>query len=513
MYKKPDPGQSPVARHSCRTFSIYQVITKMKRKILNLAPCVVACLVTALVTFGFIAGDKVMPVTTKSDKARALFKEAQIQLFEAGDARKATELFKQALDLDKEFALTNLYYGYMGFGNIEREKYINAAYEQRDKVSEAEKHFIQAYGSLTNGKRDEAFDELKAAIGLAPEDKILTMHMAFMFANFEKYEEALEYAKRSSELDPDFSGAINLEGYILWHLEKPEEAEKLYARAIEMNPGNTDFLDDYGQLLRGQGRVEEAIVMHTKALAIKEEYLSFLYLGHCYVADNNYPAARDNYLKARDASLTNGQKNFCLESVGYTYLYEGNLPEALAAFDRQIEFNKQLGGRDESIIRTTVNKAYSCLLYEDYAAYGKMLEEYKMYLTSLNLSEPDRIFFGQFANLVEGYLYAYSGKTDLAQKYLSLYDQSLTDEEKDTYKSDLFEMKELIDYHKDNYKEAIASLEQAGAMALYYAGLAYEKMGNIEKVKETYAKISNNKLTSFDLAVTKPFARKRLAKL
>jgi len=485
----------------------------MKNKILNLAPCVVACLVAALMAFGFIAGDKVMPVTTKSDKARALFKEAQIKVFETGDIKKVTELLRQAMELDKDFALANLYYGYMGFGSIEREKYIKAAYEQRDKVSEAEKHFIQAYVNMTNGKRDEAFDELKAAIGLAPEDKMLTMHMAYMFINFGKYEEGLEYARRSSELDPDFSSAINLQGYILWRLDKPEEAEKLYAKSIEMNPDNTEFLDNYGQLLRSQGRVSEAIIMHTKALTIKEKYLSFLYLGHCYVADNNYPAARDNYLKARDVSLTNGEKNFCLESVGYTYLYEGNLPEALAAFDRQIEFNKQLGGRDESIMNITINKAYSCLFYEDYVSYGKLMEEYKMYLASLNLSEPDRIVFGKYANLVEGYLYAYSGKTDLALKYLELFEQSLTDADKDTYKSDLFEMKGLIDYNKGNYDEAIASLEQAGAMALYYAGLAYEKKGNIEKAKETYSKITNNKLTSFDLAVTKPFARKRLAQL
>lgn len=485
----------------------------MKSKILNLTPCFAAFLVAALMAFGFIAGDRLMPVTTKSDKARTLFKEAWVMSIETGDMQKVTDLLKQAIELDKEFPIANLWYGYMGFGSVERNKYIQVAANQLDKVSEAEKHFIQAVLHYENGKRDECFDELKKAISLAPDDNLLTLNLASMYTTYAKYEEALEYAKRSCELNPDFAGALNYQGYVLWNLKKYDEAEKLYLKSLEMSPDNTQFLNRYGQLLRAVGRVDEAIKMHKKALTIREDYLSALFLGHSYAALENYPAAREAYMKAMDASVINNQKNFCLYSVATTWLYEGNLKEALAAFDRQSEFNKKLGGRDEQLINTTVLKAYSCLLYEDYATYGKMLKEYRNYLTSLNLSESDRTYFSQYSNLVDGYLYAYSGKTDFAEKYLSLYEQSLTDAEKDTYKSDLFEMKGLIDYHKGNYREAIANLEQAGNMALYYAGLAYEKLGNIEKAKETYAKIADNKLTSFDLAVTKPFARKRLAAL
>lgn len=485
----------------------------MKSKILNLVPCVVACLVAAVMAFGFIAGDKVMPITAKSDKASALFREAWVIAIEKGDMKQVSEMLKQALELDKEFALANLWYGFMGFGSVERHKYLIAASDQIGNVSEAEKHFIQAYLNYEDGKRDEVFSELKKAISLAPDDNLLQLQLAFMYTDFGKYEDALEYAKRSIELDPEFAGAINYQGYVLWNLKKYDEAEKLYMKSLEMSPDNTQFLNRYGQLLRAVGRNDEAIQMHKKALSIKEDYLSALFLGHSYVTAENYPAAREAYLKARDVSANNGQKDFCLYSVAATWLYEENLREALAAFDRQIEFNKQLGGRDESIINTTILKAYSCILFEDYATYGQMLKDYSSFLTSLNLSGSDRIFFGKYNNLVEGYLYAYSGDTDLAEKYLSLYEQSLTDAEKDTYKSDLFEMKGLIDFHKGNYKEAIVSLEQAGAMALYYAGLAYEKLGNIEKAKETYAKISDNKLTSFDLAATKPFARKRLAQL
>ncbi len=478
----------------------------------QLAPATVF-LITALLIVGFLSGDSGMTITTKSDKARTLFREAQIEVFETGDMVVISGKLKQALELDKDFALANLYYGYMGFGSADRMKYLNAADEQKDNITEAEKHFIQAYLYLEYSKRDEAFEELKTAIRLAPGDKILPMHLANAYVGYEKYNEALEYAKLSCELDPNFAGAVSYQGYILWCLEKYDEAEKLYIKSLEMSPANTQFLNRYGQLLRSTGKIAEAINIHKKALTIRDEYLSALFLGHCYVADNNYAAARENYLKAMDVSATNWQKNFCLYSVGTTWLYDGNLPEALATFDRQIEFDKQLGDRDEYIIGATVNKAYSCLLYEDFEDYVKFLNDYKGYLTSLKLTEADKIYYNQYKVLLEGFLYAYSGKTDLAEKYLDQYEKSLTEAEKDTYKQDLFEMRGLIDYQKGNYKEAIVSLEKAGTMGLYFTGLSYEKLGNIDKAKEAYSKISTDPKTSFPLAATKPFARKRLAQL
>lgn len=485
----------------------------MKSSIKKLIAPVIAFLVTASVIFGFIAGDEGMTITTKSDKARTLFREAQIVAFQTGDMTKVSGLVKQALELDPDFALANLWYGYIGLASIEREKFMNAAFEQRDKVSEAEKHFILAYMDLEYSKRDEAINELKTAIKMAPGDKFLPMHLAGVYLNFGQNEQALEYAKRSCELDPNFAGAVSYQGFVLWNMKKYDEAEALYVKSLTMIPDNTQFLNRYGQLLRATGRIEEAIKIHEKALAIKQEYLSALYLGHCYVAADNYPAAREAYLKAKDVSTADGEKSSCLFYVGNTWLYEGNLPKALAAFDTQIDFNRQLGGRDEYIIGNTVNKAYSCLLYEDYASCAKIIDDYKGYLSTLKLVESDSLYYNQYKNLLEGYLYAYSGKTEMAEKSLDLYEKSLTEAEKDTYKQDLFEMRGIIDFQKGNYKEAIVNLEKSGTMALYYAGLSYEKLGDTKKAKETYSKIINNKLTSFDLAATKPFAKKRLAQL
>jgi tetratricopeptide (TPR) repeat protein len=307
--------------------------------------------------------------------------------------------------------------------------------------------------------------------------------------------------------------ALDYQGFLLRNLNRPEESEKAFIRAIELNPANTQFLNDYAQLLRSQDRIDEAISMHKKALSIRQDYLSNLYLGHCYVANDNYPEAREQYLKSKEASSTNGQKSACLESVGYTYLNEGNLSEALAAFDRMANFDRQSPGMNDRIINADIDKAYSCLLYEEYEKYNRYLADMKEHTATLDLTESEKALFDMYGIIVEGYLYAYKGDTEKAHLFLERFVESLSDRQKDMYKSDILEIKGLIDYHKGNYAEAIESLAQGGTMAQYYAGLAYEKLGNMEKARETYQKISDNKLTGFDLAATKPFARKRLAML
>jgi tetratricopeptide (TPR) repeat protein len=485
----------------------------MESRVFKRILLVSALIAIAFTGFGSPEGDDVMPVTTSSPKAKALFLEAMVQVFDNGDQAKCTGLLKKALEIDPDFALANTWYAFMGVGSIEQEKYLAAALAQADKVSVPEKHFVRSYSAFAKRNYDEAVSEMKAAVEAAPGDKFVLFHMANILGNIGKYSEALEYAKLSSEKDPKFGMALDYQGFLLRNLNRPEESEKAFIRAIELNPVNTQFLNDYAQLLRSQDRIDEAISMHKKALSIRQDYLSNLYLGHCYVANDNYPEAREQYLKSKEASSTNGQKSACLESVGYTYLYEGNLSEALAAFDRMANFDRQSPGMNAGILNADIEKAYSCLLYEEYEKYNRYLADMKEHTATLDLTESEKALFDMYGIIVEGYLYAYKGDTEKAHLFLERFVESLSDRQKDMYKSDIMEIKGLIDYHKGNYAEAIESLAQGGTMAQYYAGLAYEKLGDKEKARETYQKISDNKLTSFDLAATKPFARKRLAQL
>lgn len=454
-----------------------------------------------------------MPVTTTSNKAKSLFKEAQVLIFRDKN-KEAKPLLTSALQLDKNFALANLYYGFSGVSNAEMQKYVDAAYASKDMVSEPEKHFITAVSAYLKGNRDETLKEMKTAIDLCPDDKYLLFDLASTYAGYGQYDNALEYIKKCIETDTSFAYAVNYEGYILWRLGKTDEAEALYKKSLKMDAGITSFYNNYGQLFRSKGAFDEAIGMHKKAIEIDPNYMSYLYLGHCYVANGQYPAARENYSKAFDVSINPGQKNFCLTSVAYTYLYEGNLKDALAAFDKQIDFDRQAGKMDNSIIYITAYKSFCCLVYNDLKKAEEFNNEAKGLISKLDLKENERNSFAKDSLFWNAYIYLFTGKTGEAQKCHDQYEKVLTDQEKKDYEKDIAALQGLIEYFKHNYKEAILNLEKSdGQFGLYYNALAYEKMKNNDKAKEVLSKIVKNNLTSFEIAVTRPIAKKKLEEL
>jgi tetratricopeptide (TPR) repeat protein len=484
----------------------------MKNKITSKFRLLIAVLTAALMIYGCISKvDKTMPVTTTSKKAKALFNEAITQMFD-NNSKRTKELLKEAIDLDSTFVAANLYYAFQGFGSIDREKYLKTALENINNVSETEKHLTHSFIAYSKGDKIETIKEMNAAIALSPDDKLLAGVMASIYESYNQYDSALVYAKKRFELDTLSGSAVNYQGYLLWRLDKIDEAEKMYKKSIEINAGNASFYNNYGQMLRGAGRIDEAIAMHKKAIEIKPDYQSYLYLGHCYVANDQFPDARENYLKAYEVADYNGQKTFCLESVGYTYLYEKKLQEALAAFDKRAEFNRQLGKMDVEILNSIMLKTSSCFFYNDLGNADMYINEAKGLISTGEFTETDKSDFSKYLVLMDGFLKVLQGKTEEAEKYLEQFEKSLNETEKNVYyKEDLLEIKGDIQQNRKNYNEAISLYENGSVVSKYYAGLLYEKTGNAEKAKEIYSDIAKNKLTSFQLALVKPFAKEKLA--
>lgn len=457
--------------------------------------------------------EKGMPLTTTSKKAKTLFIEARALIFRDKN-KEAKPLLASALQLDKNFALANLYYGFSGVSNAEMQKYADAAYAGKDMVSEPEKHFIIAISAYLKGKSDETLKEIKTAIDLCPDDKYLLFDMASIYAGYGKYDNALEYIKKCIATDTSFAYAVNYEGYILWRLGKTDEAEAIYKKSLNMDAGINSFYNNYGQLLRSKGAFDQAIEMHKKAIGIDPNYMSYLYLGHCYVANGQYPAARENYTKAFDVSINPGQKNFCLTSVAYTYLYEGNLKDALAAFDKQIEFARQAGKMDNSIVTATSYKSFCFLVYNDLIRAEGFNNEAKGLISKLDLKENERNSFAKDSIFWNAYIYLFTGKTAEAQKCHDQYEKVLTDQEKKDSENDIIVLQGLIKFFNKNYKEALSDLDKSeGPFGMYYDALTYEKLKNKDKAKEVLSKIVKDNLTSFEIAVTRPIAKKKLEEL
>ncbi len=115
------------------------------------------------------------------------------------------------------------------------------------------------------------------------------------------YEEAEKYFKKSLELSPDYSEALNYLGY-MWadRGEHLEEARQMIEKAVKQEPENAAFLDSLGWVLYKLNRPREALDWLLKAVKNVDEPDATLFdhLGDIYRALQQPDKAREAWRKS-----------------------------------------------------------------------------------------------------------------------------------------------------------------------------------------------------------------------
>ena len=171
--------------------------------------------------------NKEMPITTSSDEALKLFLEGR-ENFELIEFNTAATLLDQAIAVDNDFALANLYRSYTGVGGTEQTlTYLKKAVELVGGVSEGEKYLILSFEAQVNregAKVKEYYDKL---LELYPSDKRVQFLMGNYYQNFESdFKRAIKYYNRAKKIDKNYAPVYNLSGYSNIYLGNYEEAEK-----------------------------------------------------------------------------------------------------------------------------------------------------------------------------------------------------------------------------------------------------------------------------------------------
>lgn len=156
--------------------------------------------------------------------------------------------------------------------------------------------------------------------------------MAKVLQNKEDNSAAIESLRKSITIDPDFLGAYNLLGIILYEEGKQKEAVETFKQALTSNPEDLPFLADYGNFLIQIGNAEKGLAMIRKVLKEDPSYS----MGHYYLG--NY------FLKQgkKDESLQEAQKVVKLNPLdfnghrllGSVYESLGKKKKSLAAYKK-----------------------------------------------------------------------------------------------------------------------------------------------------------------------------------
>ena len=193
--------------------------------------------------------------------------------------------------------------------------YLNKAQEALGTLEKAKKRFKESFTSeffaaIAYGRMKDysnAITRFTAAevIGRATDTNRLThtfyYHMGGAFERAQNYEEAERYLKKSLDLSPDHTEAMNYLGY-MWAERgvKLDEARGLIEKAVKAEPKNAAYLDSLAWVLFKLDKPKEALTWMLKALEYSEEPDATLYdhLGDIYLALKEAGRARDAWKKS-----------------------------------------------------------------------------------------------------------------------------------------------------------------------------------------------------------------------
>ncbi len=188
---------------------------------------------------------------------------------------KVRQAFEKALELDPQSvgAREGLFMFYLFSPGVAggNEKKALELLEELSRMNPARAHLARAMAQLKKKAVDEAENEYRQALQLAPEDPDIRMKAAMFFLNKGDFEQALEHIKKYIELVPDSLAGQMLKGNYYQKKEEWENALDLYNQVLERNPDFFPARFERGQVLLKLGREEEAIQDFQAVAGLPEE--------------------------------------------------------------------------------------------------------------------------------------------------------------------------------------------------------------------------------------------------
>jgi len=173
-----------------------------------------------------------------------------INRFSKMDMEFARQMFRQAIDLDPDFALA-----WSGYADCHS--------------------FLIIYSDPNASYRDEADRASRRALELDPDlaEAHASRGLAYLVA--EKFSAAEAEFNSALELNPQLFEAYYYYGRTRFHQGDIEMAADLFKRAAEVNPADFQARMLRVQILRGLGRIEEAVADAKLAIASVEQHLEW----------------------------------------------------------------------------------------------------------------------------------------------------------------------------------------------------------------------------------------------
>jgi serine/threonine protein kinase/tetratricopeptide (TPR) repeat protein len=153
-----------------------------------------------------------------------------------GDELAAIPNYQHAIELDPNFAMAYARLGsvYSNLGQTElSEQNRQKAFELRDRASEREKLYIMSHYYADSGQLDKGITAYELYRQTYPRDSIPFNNLAAIYNQLGQFDNALENAKHSVEIDPDMASGYDNAAQAYAGLHRIEEARATLNAALQ----------------------------------------------------------------------------------------------------------------------------------------------------------------------------------------------------------------------------------------------------------------------------------------
>jgi tetratricopeptide (TPR) repeat protein/tRNA A-37 threonylcarbamoyl transferase component Bud32 len=286
-----------------------------------------------------IAGTRPLAqVTTPSTEALERYSRAIDQIVQ-GNLSEAEASLRAALVLDPEFAMAHFHLARVflrrGLAAEERQ-HLEAAYLRRERLTDRERHQIEATYYDNQEDYDKAEQTLRTLVGLYPDDANARYELGLGLASNGKPVEAAKQLGEAVRIDPFLSPAYSRLILTLMESNQSEQALSVFDQAAQRNLATPELRWGRALALFGLDRLSEAR-REFDALAASpqqsEQVIGRLYANRLLIYEGRFAtadSALDQSVRSDRLSNNTYPERVGLYLLGRLALLRGHRAEALA---------------------------------------------------------------------------------------------------------------------------------------------------------------------------------------
>jgi tetratricopeptide (TPR) repeat protein len=274
----------------------------------------------------------VLPLTTKSAKARRLLEQAWNLGIDQVEQEKAIRVLRKAVKADPNFAIAHEILAQISLEPSEQVSEQQKASATKRHASSAEQAIIDWFQNAADHNLIPAITNMNDALKQYPRDRWVVYLSSNWLAKQTQYDRSAAVYEHSGLNDSP--GLMNNTAYTYASIRQFDKAFVLMDKYVAALPKDANPQDSYAEILRMDGRFDKAIEHYKAALAINPGFYSSQFgIADTYSLMGDQVRARQEYdLGFRKFDLPELHRIQWSTREAITYVRDGDVKAADTAF-------------------------------------------------------------------------------------------------------------------------------------------------------------------------------------